>query len=369
MLRLPEWNQNTPVTRVVVLGGYGNFGARICRALAGDADLEVVAAGRSAKCKLQLDSAAAEFADRLAAARPDVVVHCAGPFQGQDYGVVRASLAAGAHYLDLADGRQFVARFAESLHREACAAGRVAISGASTLPALSSAVVDDLARRFVSIREVQVAIAPGQRAARGAATMAAVLSYCGRSFKWLSGGQWRDAYGWQELSKMRFAAAGVRWAAACDVPDLELFPSRYRGLHTVQFRAALEFSVQHFALWLAAALRRRGLPLALERWASPLDRLASALAPFGAAKAGMLVSVAGEISDGSVERVDWHLTVDAVTGPEIPCLAAILLTRRLARGVLTEPGAFACVGLLQLADFQPEFRRLGIVTSTQAYRA
>jgi saccharopine dehydrogenase-like NADP-dependent oxidoreductase len=32
--------------RVVVLGGYGNFGARICRALAGDAGIELVVAGR-----------------------------------------------------------------------------------------------------------------------------------------------------------------------------------------------------------------------------------------------------------------------------------------------------------------------------------
>lgn len=352
-----------------MLGGYGNFGARICRALSGDAGLEVVAAGRCARANLRLDTEHHEFADRLARARPDVVVHCAGPFQGQDYRVAKAALAARAHYVDLADGRQFVTRFAKALDDQARAAGRVAVTGASTLPALSSAVVDEVARRFAAIREVQIAIAPGQRAPRGVATISAVLSYCGRKFKWLSDGQWRDAWGWQELSRLRFAGAGVRWAAACDVPDLELFPSRYPSLHTMNFRAALEFSAQHFALWLAAALRRGGVPLPLERWASPLDRLASMLGPFGGEKAGMLVSVAGEKANGSFERVEWHLTVQASTGPEIPCLAAILLARRLARGGLAEPGALACMGLLQLADFEPEFRRLGIVTSMQALPA
>ena len=32
--------------RVVVIGGFGNFGARVCRALAGSPSIEVVAAGR-----------------------------------------------------------------------------------------------------------------------------------------------------------------------------------------------------------------------------------------------------------------------------------------------------------------------------------
>ena len=352
-----------------MLGGTGNFGARICRTLAEDADLEIVAAGRGATAQLRIDADAPVLASQLKAAAPDVVIHCAGPFQGQDYRVALAALEAGAHYLDLADGRDFVARFAQGVHGRAIASGRVAVSGASTLPALSSAVVDDLAGRFSRIEEVHVAIAPGQRGPRGAATLAAVLGYCGRPFKWLSDGEWRDAWGWQELQRLRFAGAGVRWAAACDVPDLELFPDRYAGLRTVQFRAALEFSVQHFALWLAAALRRCGMPLALERWSAPLERAAAALACFAGDKGGMLVSVVGEKGDGTRARAEWHLTVAATAGPEIPCLAAILLARRFAKGQFGTPGAFACMGFLRLADFAPEFSRLGIATDVEEHAA
>ncbi len=352
-----------------MLGGTGNFGARICRTLAEDADLEVVAAARGATAQLRIDADAPDFASRLKAAAPDVVIHCAGPFQGQDYRVALAALEAGAHYLDLADGRDFVARFAQAVHRQAIASGRVALSGASTLPALSSAVVDDLAGRFGRIDELHVAIAPGQRGQRGAATIAAVLGYCGRAFKWLSDGEWRDAWGWQELRRLRFAGAGVRWAAACDVPDLELFPDRYRSLRTMQFRAALEFSVQHFALWLAAGLRRCGIPLALERWSAPLDRAAAALGGLAGDKGGMLVSVVGEKRDGARARIEWHLTVAASKGPEIPSLPAILLARRLAKGQLAKAGAFACMGFLRLADFEPEFRRLGISTSIEEHAA
>ena len=357
------------MARVVVLGGNGNFGARICRALGDESSLEVLPAGRGPRSRLRLDRASPDFALRLKDASPGIVVHCAGPFQGQDYRVARAALAAGAHYIDLADGRDFVARFAESLDSQARAAGRLAVCGASTLPALSSAVVDDLGKRFRKMHEVQIAIAPGQRAPRGAATIAAVLGYCGVPFKWLSDGKWRDARGWQELARLRFAGPGRRWAAACDVPDLELFPARYPGLRTVQFRAALEFSIQHFALWLAGGLRRCGMPLPLERWAGPLDRIASLLDRFGGETAGMLVSVTGEKGDGTRARAEWHLTVEATKGPEIPCLAAILMIRRLAKAAVAERGAFACMGLLRLADFEPQFSRLGIVTSIEEHPA
>jgi hypothetical protein len=327
--------------RVVVLGGHGNFGARICRALSNDS---------------------VDFPAALKALAPGVVIHCAGPFQGQDYRVAGAAIAAGAHYLDLADGREFVASFARRMDAVTRAADRLAIAGASTLPALSSAVIDSLAGRFREIAEIQISIAPGQRAPRGTATLAGVFSYVGRSFRWMNDGRWAEVWGWQELRRLRFAGLGTRWAAACDVPDLDLLPKRYAGVKTVQFRAALELGVQHFALWLAAAFRRAGVPLPLERWAGPLNRMASCLDVFGSDNGGMLVSLAGTRVDGNRARVEWHLTAPGGHGPEIPCMAAILLARKLARGELSARGAFACIGFLGLADFEPEFARWGITT-------
>jgi hypothetical protein len=342
--------------RIVVLGGSGNFGARICRALGDDSSMQVLAAGRSSTAA-PIDIVSPEFPAALRRLAPDIVIHCAGPFQGQDYRVASAALAAGAHYIDLADGRAFVAGFAQAMDGQARAADRIALSGASTLPALSSAVVDELARRFARIEEIEISIAPGQRAPRGAATLAAVFGYAGRPLKWLSGGAWRNAWGWRELKRLRFAKMGTRWAAACDVPDLELFPTRYPGVRTVEFRAALELSLEHFALWAAAALRRIGVPLPLDPWAGPLDGLASMLDRFGGEYGGMLVAVTGTKPDGMRARLEWHLTAPALDGPEIPCMAAILLARRLARGEIAERGAFACMGFLALADFAPEFAR------------
>ena len=55
------------------------------------------------------------FAAQLKALNPDLVIHCAGPFQGQDYRVALASMACDAHYIDIADGRDFVGRFVDAV--------------------------------------------------------------------------------------------------------------------------------------------------------------------------------------------------------------------------------------------------------------
>jgi hypothetical protein len=123
--------------RVVVVGGAGNFGARIVRALRGDPTIELVVAGRrkvsvhgaEAVRSVLIDIDGAGFAQSIRDLSPGLIIHCVGPFQGQDYRVANAALAAGAHYLDLADGRRFIADFAAAVNEQAVMVGRVAISG------------------------------------------------------------------------------------------------------------------------------------------------------------------------------------------------------------------------------------------------
>ena len=173
--------------KVVVLGGYGNFGARICRALAGDASIQLVVAARdtarsqalATELKAEaatIDSGSIDLAQGLKALGAELVIHTAGPFQGQDYAVARACAAAGCHYIDLADGRRFVCDFADALDGVFRAAGLSAITGASTVPALSAAVVDALRPGLDQLHAIDYCIAPAQQAPRGVATIAGVLS-------------------------------------------------------------------------------------------------------------------------------------------------------------------------------------------------
>jgi saccharopine dehydrogenase-like NADP-dependent oxidoreductase len=355
------------VMRIVVIGGLGNFGARICRRLTQEPGLEVIATSRRQHIQSEfvetaaLDTDSPNFALELKSLAPDLVIHCAGPFQNQDYRVALASMACNADYIDIADGREFVTGFVEAVGQAADASGRAAVTGASTLPALSSAVVDSLKNSLASLSAIDIVIAPGQHAPRGAATVAAVLGYAGRSFLWWRDGEWRAAHGWQELERTELSF-GSRWAAACDVPDLELLPARYPGVQTVTFRAALEVSLQHYALWIIAAWRRMGLGLPVARWAAFFDRVATWLNWLGSDTGGMRVHVVGRDDAGKERHRTWVLVAENNHGPEIPCMAAIILANRLNRGHAPMPGAKTCMGILELPDFEQEFARWNITT-------
>jgi len=355
--------------RVVVLGGTGNFGARIVRALSADPRIELLIAGRRGRrlagsehlSSVALDLTSVDFGERLRALSPALMINCTGPFQSQDYSVPLAALEAQSHYVDLADGREFVANFSSQVNAAATRVGRAAITGASTLPGLSSAVVEEFSRDLSELSSIEIVIAPGQRAPRGRATLKAVFSYLGKPFPVWREGRWQLVCGWMDLRQVRLDI-GRRLAAACDVPDLGLFPGHFGGVRTVTFHAALELAVQHVALWCLAALRRVGTPFPVERWAVAFNRVAGLFDLLAGDRGGMCVKVIGRKLDGAPVSRSWQLAAPAVNGPEIPCMPAILLARSLARDREVKSGAYPCIGLLRLAEFEPEFARWGIST-------
>jgi hypothetical protein len=359
--------------KVVVLGGYGNFGARISRALAGDAAVDLVVAGRDlARARAfavplgagaaALDTTHAGLADQLASLGAQLVIHTAGPFQGQDYAVARAAVAAACHYIDLADGRRFVCDFAPALDRLFRHAKRSAVTGASTVPALSSAVVDALRPRFARLDAIDFCIAPAQQAPRGPATIAGVLSYCGAPVDVWKDGRWQQLRGWADPQPVRFARLEPRRGALCDIPDLELFPARYPGVRDVMFRAALELGATQTAFAALAALRAKGIPLGGTTLPALLHHAGKAFDRLGTPTGGMVVRLRGEAPDGAPLQLAWNITAGDHHGPEIPCMAAILLARRLARGEGLPAGARPCMGLLALFEFAPEFARWRMAT-------
>lgn len=361
--------------KALVLGGYGNFGARVARALAGDAGIELVIAGRDASAakafartlpgaagSVALDSTDPALAERIRSLAIELVIHTAGPFQAQGYDVAFAAARAGAHYIDLADGRRFVCDFAQHVDAAFRAAGRCAITGASTVPALSSAVVDHLSAGWQRRDGIEICIAPAQHAPRGLATLAAVLSYCGEPVQVWQQGRWVTQPGWAHPRPVRFARLRPRAAALCDIPDLELLPALHPDVQTVWFGAALELPLEQHALaWLARARMHRLVPRP-DRLAPLLHRTARLLDRFGSALGGMFVRVEGLDAHGLPARRSWHIAADHDSGPEIPCMAAILLARELAMSRIGWAGARAAARLLPLSAFEPEFARWQMVT-------
>jgi len=339
--------------KVVVLGGYGNFGARICRGLKGDPRIELLVAGRDAsRADAVLDVRSPALAQRLRDIGAQLVIHTAGPFQQQDHTVARACAEAGSHYIDLADDRRFVCDFPRDMDSIFRAANLMAITGASTVPALSSAVVDAARERVGDIRAIEYCIAPAQQAPRGVATIAGVLSYCGGPVQVWRDGEWKTLTGWADPVPIEFARLRTRRGALCDIPDLELFPARYPGVRDVMFRAALEVGVTQSAFAAIAALRKRGFISHPERLAPLMQRMGVLFDWLGTPDGGMIVRVTGE------ERTAvWEMFAPNHDGPEVPAMASILLARKLAAGEALPAGAHTCMGLLTLDDFAPEFAK------------
>jgi saccharopine dehydrogenase-like NADP-dependent oxidoreductase len=369
--------------KTLVLGGYGNFGARISRALAPQFTSDLLVGGRDARQAasfaqalghgvrgIGIDLSQAEFSRKLSELAVGLVVHTAGPFQVQGYAVAKAAAEAGAHYIDLSDGRRFVCDFPGAMNTAFQRAGRTAVSGASTLPALSSAVVDHLCKDWQRIDSIDICIAPAQSAPRGRATIAGVLSYCGAPITVWCDGQWQVKPGWASPVHVEFARLKPRRGALCDVPDLELFPRRYAACERVSFRAALEVAFTQHAFAFMAGLRVRGLLSNPAKLAGVLNASAGAFDFLGTSVGGMVVRAGGVDGAGRPRLRAWHLTAGGGHGPEIPCMAAILLAQRLAQRVASplnsvdslEEGAFACAGLLRLDEFEPQFKRWQMVT-------
>jgi saccharopine dehydrogenase-like NADP-dependent oxidoreductase len=368
--------EDNTAMKVMVLGGYGNFGARISRALAGDARIQLLVAGRDGQQAkafaaalpgaqgVAVDMHSTSFAQTLQDLEVGLLIHTAGPFQGQDYAVAQACARAGVHYIDLADGRRFVCDFPRALHTAFVDTGRVAITGASTVPALSSAVVQALCAGWQQLDSIDICIAPAQTAPRGVATLRAVLSYCGGPVQVWDGGRWQTHIGWAAPQRVQFQRLRPRMASLCDIPDLELFPAHYRVRERVDFRAALEMGLSQRAFAVLAWLRQVGLIENPSALAGVLNAGAKLFDPLGSALGGMVVRVAGLDAHGKPVKRAWNIAAGNDHGPEIPCMAAILLARRLASGEPMASGAFPCVGLHALADFAPEFAKWGMVTDT-----
>lgn len=354
---------------VVVLGGYGNFGQVIVRKLAASG-MRVWVAGRDLRkaetlaretgCQaLQLDMHAADLAERLRRLGAQLLISTAGPFQRQDYRVPEAAIAAGMHYVDLADARGFVCGIGE-LDARARAADVLVCSGASSVPALAAAVIDELLPRFSRLDSIWHGISSSEKTP-GASTLTAVLDYCGKPFQQWRDGRWQNVYGWQDLHRHEFPAPlGPRWVANCDIPDLQLFPGRYPGVREVRFSAGVGLRLTQFGTWALSWLVRSGLLRSAVPLTDFLHRRAVSVERFGDGRSGMFVRLQGLDQAGRAQTLCWELFAEHNDGPNIPCMAAVALARKLAAGTLHERGAMPCVGLLSQDEYLAELQELAI---------
>jgi hypothetical protein len=363
--------------KILMLGGYGTFGGRLAQLIGAAPGIRLIIAGRSraqaeffcARLPAGYGHSAAiidrdgDLPAQIAPLAPDILVDATGPFQAYGdapYRVVEAALALGIHYLDLADGADFVAGIRQ-FDAAARQRGLFILSGVSSFPVLTAAVVRHLTHDIAQLDSVRGGIAPSPYAGVGLNVIRAIASYAGQKVRLTRDGKNVEGRGLIESMRYTIAPPGrvplreIRFSLV-DVPDLRAIPDLWPGVREVWMGAGPVPAILHRGLsWLAELVRLGVLPSL-----SPLARLfhfAMNRLRWGEHRGGMFVEIAGCRADGSRVTRAWHLLAEGDDGPFIPSMAAEALIRKFQAGQAPPSGARAATTDLELADYRGLFAR------------
>jgi Domain of unknown function (DUF4166)/Saccharopine dehydrogenase NADP binding domain len=376
----------TRALRVLIVGGYGVFGGRLVELLQHDARLTLLVAGRSlararefcerhpaAAARLepvQFDRSAAD-AGTLAALRPGLVVDASGPFQAYGdsrYRLIESCIAGRVDYLDLADGSGFVEGVA-AFDAAARDAGVYVLSGVSSFPVLTAAVVRRLSADMSQVRVIRGGIAPSPYAGVGVNVIRAIASYAGQPVLRTRDGQRSNGHPFTESVPFVIAVPG-RVPLRCtrfslvDVPDLHALAREWPQASEVWMGAGPAPAALHRVLSALAWLVRL-------RWLPSLSALAPAIhfvtnhVRWGEHRGGMFVVVRGLDGSGGELVREWHLLAEGDDGPLIPCMAIEAVVRKVLEGRPPTPGARTAIRDVELQDYEALFAQRTITTATR----
>ncbi len=376
----------TPEWRILIVGGYGTFGGRLVELLEDEARLTLLIAGRSleqasaycARRSLAAASLVPTAFDRvnsdakvLAALRATVVVDASGPFQAygdQRYNLIERCIECGVNYLDLADGSDFVSGVAK-FDEAARAAGVYVLSGVSSFPVLTAAVVRRLSSNVARISSIRGGIAPSPYAGVGLNVIRAIASYAGQPIPLKRAGRMVEAYPITESMRFTIAVPGhvplknIRFSLV-DVPDLRTLAEVWAEADDIWMGAGPVPAILHWLLTGFAWVVRLRLMPSLSWMASAIYFVTNHVR-WGEHRGGMFVEVQGHAVDGSKIRREWHLLAEGNDGPLIPSMAVEAIVRKSLAGRVPPAGARTAITDVDLSDYEGLFARRSIFTGTR----
>lgn len=418
----------------MIIGGYGTFGSRLVELLKRDSRVEIIVAGRDATKADQVarkatfdfpppppppstspypyakissttfDRSWSGLAKHLKVYSPNLVVDASGPFQsyGDDkYALPRACAEVGIDYLDLADDSAFVNGI-DVLNDRALEAGKFVISGLSTFPALSGAVLSEMEKKIGEVATVEGGVAPSPYVSMGESVIGAILSYAGKKIRISNEKKKEVKEGGQEVqvkeeegkavmevkeeekeigvgmvSTRRFHIAvpgsppfpSLSYALV-DVPDNRLLFKRYPNLESVWIGAGTRPQALLSSLQKASRLVSSGVLPSLKPFTT-IIRLAQNTLKWGEHRGGFYLSA----TDRTGERaVSYHLDAPGDSGPMVPAIAAAAfidsyLTQidnggysKNSKKSMIRPGARPADREVPLAAFEKYFDQFDIKT-------
>lgn len=374
--------------RILIVGGYGIFGGRLAELLEDDARLTLLIAGRSLAsarkyCEGRPKAAAtliptcfdrtSDDTSQLAVLNAAVVVDASGPFQAygsNGYRLIEQCIACKVNYLDLADGSDFVAGV--SKFDTAARAARVyVLSGVSSFPVLTAAVVRRLSVGIQTIQSIRGGIAPSPYAGVGLNVIRAIASYSGQRIRLQRGG--RNAFGRPFTESMWFVIAvpgriplrRTRFSLV-DVPDLHALTELWPEARDVWMGAGPVPVPLHWALTGFAWLVRVRL-LANLSWMASAMHVVTNHVRWGEHRGGMFVEVAGRDANGKSIVREWHLLAEGDDGPLIPCMAVEAIIRKVLAANSPPAGARTAISDVDLFNYEALFARRAIHTGVREH--
>jgi hypothetical protein len=336
---------------VVVFGGYGTFGAHVCRELVRMGILPIVA-GRDAtraeqfartlgpECRSVIADVGRPDSCREALRGQSVAVNCAGPFRGFDTTLLDACRELGCHYADIGDDRGYTTlvrtqgdRFAER--------GLAAVYGCSSLPAISGALGLYLRKETNAVPErARVTLFVGNNNPKGEAAVRSVLEGLGRPIVTPQG----TVRGFRDREVVPLPPPfGRRGVFNFDTPEYDLFPDLL-GVHSVSVKLGFELRLATYTFamlgWLGSSYGRGtarllALPGRVFGW-------------LGCSGGAIMTELF--YPDGSTRRA---ALVGRRDGQRMAALPCALVARALADGSATLSGAvtaYECLGVDRLLE-------------------
>jgi hypothetical protein len=331
-----------------VVGATGEMGRRVCRLLEQwTPGIRVITASRSGRADRRLD-VRDEASVSAALGGVGLLVNTVGPYTYDPGPMIRACVAAGAHYADLADDLgwfESVAGVAAKSGAEA--AGVVVIPGCSTVPGLVAVLASRWAGRD-DIASLSAFLSMGSANPPSRGLLAGLLAPVGRPRP--GGGRWftkREHAVISDGRQLRFGA----WPA----------PVPRGGLAVGKRRVPLHFHAGFDRAWLTAALQLAAPLLGRlpQRWIPSVAALALPAARMARSVGtphGVLLLRAEDASGNERDRVEL---LAAAGGLDVPAAPVVWVAERLRAGALGAGGVRSLGELIPLADARGWLERAG----------
>jgi hypothetical protein len=123
---------------------------------------------------------------------------------------------------------------------------------------------------------------------------------------------------------------------------------------------SLRYGISPDGMWLMSWSVRLGLPLNLEKHVKFYLQLSHYFDCFGTADGGMHIEIQGLDHQGHLKNIKWFLIAKDGDEPQIPCIPAILLTKKLIQATYLLRGAYPCVGLISLDEYMQALIKFNI---------